>query len=291
MNDRQISSFLRIAETGSFSKAAQESYISVPAMIQQIDRLEEALEFPLFVRTNQGVTLTPEGQIFYEAAQKMRAVYEEALEKARAGKCRNVNIGVAPGQCPELLMDACTKFRKENSTVEIHFVELPYGEHLEALRDGRIDLTVIACPEESALKGLIYEELCQDVYAFGMNAGHPLAKKKFLQKEDLKNTCVRCGTYPYMKYPFEQMLAEAGANLKIIDSEYNLESRAQAKFGDELLVFHSLWKQNYEHMFRIVPSDISAGSIGIVTRNQPETPVKQLMELLRKEEKTGGDRT
>ena len=281
MNDRQINSFLRIAETGSFSKAAQESYISVPAMIQQIDRLEETLEFPLFVRTNQGVTLTPEGQIFYEAAQKMRAAYEEALEKARTVKCRNVNIGVAPGQCPEILLDACTRLRKEDPAMAIHFIELPYGEHLEALRNGSIDLTVIACPAETALKGLAYEELCQDVYVFGMNAGHPLAQEELLHMEDLQNACIQCGSYPYMKYPFEQMLAEAGAKLKIIDSEYNLESRAQARFEDELLVFHSLWKNNYEHMFRIVPSDICAGSIGIVTRNHLGTPVKQLMEQLR----------
>lgn len=284
MNDRQISSFLRIAETGSFSRAAQESYISVPAMIQQIDRLEETLEFPLFVRTNQGVTLTWEGQIFYEAARKMRATYEEALEKARAGKSKKLNIGVAPGQCPEILLDACTRFRKAYPAVEIHFAELPYGEHLEALRDGRIDLTVIACPEEAALKGLLYEELCQDVYAFGMNAGHPLAKKALLHMKDLQNACIRCGTYSYMKYPFEQMLEESGANLKIIDSEYDLESRAQARFEDELLVFHSLWRNNYEHMFRIVPSDIRAGNIGIVTRNHPETPVKQLIEQLRAEQ-------
>ena len=67
MNDRQLTSFLKIVETGSFSKAAQESYISVPAMVQQIDRLEEDLGFRLFSRTNQGAILTEDGVVFCDA--------------------------------------------------------------------------------------------------------------------------------------------------------------------------------------------------------------------------------
>ena len=54
MNDRQLLSFIKIVETGSFSKAAKDSFISVPAMVQQIDRLEEDLGFRLLLRSNRG---------------------------------------------------------------------------------------------------------------------------------------------------------------------------------------------------------------------------------------------
>ena len=67
MNDRQLLSFIKIVETGSFSKAAKDSFISVPAMVQQIDRLEEDLGFRLLLRSNQGVRLTDQGKIFYDA--------------------------------------------------------------------------------------------------------------------------------------------------------------------------------------------------------------------------------
>lgn len=63
-NERQRISFIKTAEAGSFSKAARDSFIFVPAIFQQIDRLEETLGFWLFSRNNQGVELTPDGKIF-----------------------------------------------------------------------------------------------------------------------------------------------------------------------------------------------------------------------------------
>ena len=72
MNDRQLLSFIKIVETGSFSKVAKDSFISVPAMVQQIDRLEEDLGFRLLLRSNQGVRLTDQGKIFYDAVLEMQ---------------------------------------------------------------------------------------------------------------------------------------------------------------------------------------------------------------------------
>ena len=110
MNDRQLLSFIKIAETGSFSKAARDSFISVPAIVQQIDRLEETLGFRLFSRNNQGAELTPDGKIFYEAALEMQRTYEEAVLKIKSQ--REITIGVAPNQCPEILLDACAAFQE-----------------------------------------------------------------------------------------------------------------------------------------------------------------------------------
>ena len=76
MNDRQLLSFIKIVETGSFSKAAKDSFISVPAMVQQIDRLEEDLGFRLLLRSNQGVRLTDQGKIFYDAVLEMQKIYK-----------------------------------------------------------------------------------------------------------------------------------------------------------------------------------------------------------------------
>lgn len=59
MYNRHLDSFLSVAETGSFSKAAEASHISRTALIQQINLLEEHVSFPLFVRTSKGARLTP----------------------------------------------------------------------------------------------------------------------------------------------------------------------------------------------------------------------------------------
>ena len=61
---RQVYSFLKIVECGSISRAAEQMYVSVPALAQQIRLLEEEIGTPLLVRSHSGVTPTPAGSLF-----------------------------------------------------------------------------------------------------------------------------------------------------------------------------------------------------------------------------------
>lgn len=65
MYNPQLETFLRVADAGSFNKAAEEAFITVPAVIKQIHLLEEKLGLTLFVRTHKGVTLTESGKSLY----------------------------------------------------------------------------------------------------------------------------------------------------------------------------------------------------------------------------------
>ena len=78
------------------------------------------------------------------------------------------------------------------------------------------------------------------------------------------------------------MLKGSGANLQALHTEYNLESMAQAKFNDSVLVFHSHWKNCYSHILKVLPSDIRAGSIGVVMREEDRERMKNLITELRK---------
>lgn len=62
MYNHQLDAFIKVADTGSFGKAAEAMYISPPALIQQINLLEGRCGFKLFNRSNRGVTLTPAGK-------------------------------------------------------------------------------------------------------------------------------------------------------------------------------------------------------------------------------------
>lgn len=61
MYNPQLETFLCVAEYGSFNKAAEKLYISPPAVIKQINLLEESLDLQLFVRTHRGFQLTESG--------------------------------------------------------------------------------------------------------------------------------------------------------------------------------------------------------------------------------------
>ena len=58
MYNPQLETFLRVADAGSFNKAAEESYITPTAVIKQINLLEESLGVKLFDRSHRGLTLT-----------------------------------------------------------------------------------------------------------------------------------------------------------------------------------------------------------------------------------------
>ena len=63
MDVKQLQYFMEVSNTGSFTAAAKRLYLSVPGLVKSMDRLEEELGAPLFVRMRSGVALTPAGQI------------------------------------------------------------------------------------------------------------------------------------------------------------------------------------------------------------------------------------
>ena len=64
MYNPQLETFLHVVDAGSFNKAAERLYISPPAVIKQINLLEESLDVQLFIRTHRGLVLTKAGQSY-----------------------------------------------------------------------------------------------------------------------------------------------------------------------------------------------------------------------------------
>ena len=83
MYNPQLNAFVKVADSGSFSKAAKAMYISAPAIIQQINILEESCGFKLFVRSNHGVQLTAAGHSLYDDAKTIMRLSQDALNRAR----------------------------------------------------------------------------------------------------------------------------------------------------------------------------------------------------------------
>lgn len=83
MYNRQLDAFIKTADLGSFSKAAEAMYISTPAVIQQINLMENRCGFRLFIRSTHGVKLTSAGKSFYEDAKTLIRLSEDALDRAR----------------------------------------------------------------------------------------------------------------------------------------------------------------------------------------------------------------
>ena len=83
METRYLRGFLKIAETGSITRAADSLGISQPSLSQQLLRLEDEVGVALFSRTARGVTLTESGRRFLNHARSLLEGVNSALEDAR----------------------------------------------------------------------------------------------------------------------------------------------------------------------------------------------------------------
>lgn len=84
MYNPQIETFVKVADAGSFSKAAEQMYISPTAVIKQINLLENDLNLQLFIRTHRGLTLTRAGEALYKDAKYIISYSKEAVLRAKS---------------------------------------------------------------------------------------------------------------------------------------------------------------------------------------------------------------
>ena len=79
----QLETFLRVADAGSFNKAAEEAYITPTAVIKQINLLEADLGVKLFERSYRGLTLTKAGKSLYQDAKYIIQYCKDSVTRAK----------------------------------------------------------------------------------------------------------------------------------------------------------------------------------------------------------------
>jgi LysR family hydrogen peroxide-inducible transcriptional activator len=142
---RQMRYAIALAESGHFGRAAERSFVSQPALSQQIRQLEAAAGQPLFDRP--GATLTPFGREFVERARRI-VEDADALAAFAAGQAgrpsKPLRFGLIPTVAPYLLPEIFPALTSKLPDVEFAVSENRTGALLEALVDGSLDLALIA---------------------------------------------------------------------------------------------------------------------------------------------------
>lgn len=100
MYNQQINTFIIVADTGSFTKAASISNTTTSALIKQINQLEYDLNFKLFNRTNHGVYLTSAGKSYYDNVKFITQFMDISVRKAylisQEQSDKIIRIGLSP---------------------------------------------------------------------------------------------------------------------------------------------------------------------------------------------------
>ena len=105
--------FYEVATTQNLSKAAQNLYISQPAVTKSIQKLEENLNLSLFTRTSRGVRLTPEGNILYEHVKSAFSSLirgEQEIQSMLSLQSGSIRIGVSTTLCKYILLPHLQEF-------------------------------------------------------------------------------------------------------------------------------------------------------------------------------------
>ena len=92
MYNPQLETFLKVANAGSFNKAAEESYITPTAVIKQINSLENTLGLKLFERTHRGLKLTKAGESLYQDAKYIIQYCNDSVIRAKNAMQEDNNI-------------------------------------------------------------------------------------------------------------------------------------------------------------------------------------------------------
>lgn len=187
MELRQLRYFVGIAETGRFSEASKQLFISQSAVSQQIKALEEELGTQLFVRSNHSVSLTESGQELLPLARKvLRGVSEchDRINDLKGLLCGELNIGLTYTLEP-YAREAMLLFMKRYPRVQInyHYKNLP--ELLRKIKEREIDIMLSMMPTSEhgfvdSLPLLNYRLMAV------MRKSHPLSKKSRLSFADLQ---------------------------------------------------------------------------------------------------------
>jgi DNA-binding transcriptional LysR family regulator len=143
---RHLRYFVAVAEELHFRRAAERLHVSQPPLSQQIRQLEAELGVTLFERNRRRVELTAAGVALLGEARQILAAVEHAGDLTRRvarGEAGALAIGFVGSAMYGRLPDVVREFHAARPSVRLRLRELPTGESLEALADGRIDVAVV----------------------------------------------------------------------------------------------------------------------------------------------------
>ncbi len=179
MNLKQLEVFLAVAESSSFSKGAEATFITQSTVSQHISALESEFGLKLFDRTGRGAFLTAAGKLLLKHA---RSVTDEAREipviMNRFKGLENALLSIGGSNIPSSCMipDILALFNRDHSGVTVTLLQDDSREIIEKLKKDEVELAVVGNRYEE--QGIIFDPLVSDNIVLVAGANHKWKKKK-----------------------------------------------------------------------------------------------------------------
>jgi DNA-binding transcriptional LysR family regulator len=230
---RHLETFCRVASLKSFSKAAEDLFVTQPTVSGHILSLEQSLSLRLFDRTSREVRLTKAGEVFLKYASKILSSRKDllnALSEFSQGIRGELFLGAStiPGEyiLPGLVGD----FKKEHP----HFIlSLKIADTKEIIQDvlqGDVEFGMIGAKLDHP--SLRFEKYEEDEIIVVASSGHPLARKKRVDVEELlREPWIIREEGSGTQMAVEKALRKKGKSLKQFNAGMKMGSTSSVKEG------------------------------------------------------------
>lgn len=184
MDIRNLTTFIQVAELGSFSKAGERLGFSQPTVSVQIKQLEQELGSRLFDRVGHMVRLTEKGQDVLLYAQQILRLSQQMADPTTADRMTTIRLATADSLCVPLLGRELSALRKAHPNITVQLTTAGTGELFRLLDHNEVDL---ACTLDTHIYNSSYVIAAEEPVGvhFVVAADHPLAEKVLLTKADL----------------------------------------------------------------------------------------------------------
>ena len=291
MYNPQLDTFICVVEAGSFSKAADKLYISPPAVIKQINSLENNLGVQLFARTHRGLVVTAAGESLYQDAKYMVNYSKEAIERAKeAGNDEDdvIRVGISPMTPPQVFVELWHRIQEQYPKVKFKLV--PFENTPENAREILANLgqniDVIAGIFDEAMLELRKcngVELSREPFCVAVALHHRLAGKKVLTPEDLKGErllMMRKGWSCYVD-ALRAELTEKYPEITIADFDfYNVDIFNRCENSNDMLLAIKSW-ESVHPLMKILPVEWDYKMpYGLLYAKDPSEKVEKLVRTV-----------
>lgn len=180
--------FTAVVEARSLGAAARHLGCTQSAVSQHISRLEQECDMPLLERSVKGITLTPAGQVLYEASSSglgALALAMQEIQRLRDGDTGSLSIATGGTTVRHFLRDAIVHFREQHPAVTLHFEPASSTSRcLEAVVQRRADLAFVTITD--APPGFEQRPVLEHALMLLVRCDDPLAARQHVSLHDLQ---------------------------------------------------------------------------------------------------------
>lgn len=184
--DAKLLTLIEISEVNSFTKAAKALNLTQPAVSQHVKQLEEEFDAKLFIRSNNNLSLTKEGEIVLKYALRIQSLYNDMNRKLKDYRKRvnNLTVGITHTSESNIAPEIMAKYSERNSGSHIRIISDSIKNLYEKLSLYQIDLAII----EGKITNKKFSSILlgTDSLVAVVSLDNPLANKKVVTINDLK---------------------------------------------------------------------------------------------------------